>query len=286
MPAGTATVRRQFDARAAAFPRHDAIVRESARRLFERLEVVRHEAGILLDVGCGAGACRDALLGRFPGASWIGVDLSTAMLAGDPSRRDWRRRLPWLGRPAPWQVCAEAGRLPLADGSCDLVFCNQLLPLHPDPAAVVRELARVLRAGGLLLVASLGPDTLRELRDVVARHLPLARAVPHVDMHDLGDMMVRAGFDAPVTECEPLRLLYPGARELLRETRALGGNPRDDRMAHLPPTRAARAILADLDRSKDGEGRIALTFELVFAHGWKVGPPPREEWQPVRLNRP
>ena len=59
--------------------------------------------------------------------------------------------------------------------------------------------------------------------------LPDSRAMPFVDMHDFGDMMVASGFANPVMDAEIITLTYASASELLREVRALGGNPRDDR---------------------------------------------------------
>jgi malonyl-CoA O-methyltransferase len=130
-------------------------------------------------------------------------------------------------------------------------------------------MARVLRPGGLLLLSAFGPDTARELRESFLQELPRARPLPFPDMHDLGDMLMAAGVVAPVMECEPLRLVYPDVRALLREARALGGNPRPDRMRGLPSGRAARAVLRNLQGRREPDGRVALSFELVFGHGWK-----------------
>lgn len=276
--ASVATVRRQFSARAARFAQHDAVVRETGARLVERLDVIRHAARRILDLGCGRGACRDALLARFPGAQWLGVDLSEAMLQAGRERASWLRRLAqWRpgasrGRDPGLRACASAERLPLADGSVDLVFSNLMLHWHPAPHAVVREIARVLRPGGLVLLSSYGPDTLLELREACGRTLAQSAPMPYVDMHDLGDMLVATGFEAPVMEAEILSLTYGDPRQLLREVRSLGGNPRNDRPRSLPSGRRARALLAELAARADAHGRIRLRFELVIGHGWRVAP--------------
>ena len=81
VPARCVTVQRQFDQRASRFAGASAIVREVGRRLFERLDYIRHDARVVVDLGCGAGEQRTALLGRFARATWLGIDLSRAMLA-------------------------------------------------------------------------------------------------------------------------------------------------------------------------------------------------------------
>ncbi|HEX4584669.1 MAG TPA: methyltransferase domain-containing protein [Burkholderiaceae bacterium] len=269
------TVQRQFDRRAPGFAGASAVVREVGGRLFERLDTIRHEAGLVVDLGCGAGLQRAALLKRFAHATWIGIDLSRGMLAQAADEASaFVRRLPRALQPRSrtLRVCANADRLPLADASADCVFSNLMLHWHPAPHQVFPEVARVLREGGLFLFSSLGPDTLRELRQACALALAHPRPMPFVDMHDLGDMMVAAGFSSPVTDSETIRLTYGSARQLLAEVRVLGGNPRDDRDPGLPSGRRARALVAELEAQRGGDGRIGLTFEISYGLGWKAPP--------------
>ncbi len=277
--ASTATVRRQFEQRAARFGGHDALARVVAARMFERLAVMRHPVQRILDLGCGPGASRAALQLRFAHAQWLGVDLSPAMLRADARATSWRRRLTrWLpGRAAAalgpgLRVCASAERLPLADASVDMVFSNLMLHWHPAPHEAIQETARVLRAGGLVLFSSYGPDTLQQLRRVCRQALPDAMPMPFVDMHDLGDMLVAAGFEAPVMEVETLTLTYADPHQLINEVRALGGNPRADRPRSLPSGRRARLLMQLLRDSADPHGRIPLSFEIVIGHGWRARP--------------
>jgi malonyl-CoA O-methyltransferase len=150
-----------------------------------------------------------------------------------------------------------------------------MLHWHPTPERVFPEWKRVLRVDGLLMFASFGPDTLRELRAAVSEVLPHARPVPFVDMHDLGDMMVACGLATPVMDVEHLTLTFRTPQDLLREVRALGANPRDDRWPALPSGRRARLLLDALAARRTADGRIPLTFEIAYGHAWK--PVPRVE---------
>ena len=260
--------------RAARFGAHDAIVREVATRLLERLAYMRQPAARVVDLGCGRGACRRLLQRRFPSAQWLGIDLSEAMLGAVDRVRIWREHLPsWLGRqPAALRICASGELLPLADASVDVVFSNLMLHWHPEPHVVIAEIARVLRTGGLVLFSSYGPDTWKELRAACQSTLAAARPMPYVDMHDLGDMLIGAGFETPVMEADTLRLSFGNARALLAEARALGGNPRADRSPVLVSGARARALLSALQAQADKQGRIPLSFEIVIGHGWKRAP--------------
>ena len=271
IPARVATVRQQFDARAARFGESAALPREVGRRLVERLQYIRLAPQRILDVGCGAGETRAPLLVQYPRADWIGLDISERMLkaaAGGMRERAGR----WLRGQASHRIAGDGGRMPFADQSADLVFSNLMLHWHPEPHTVFPEWKRVLKTDGLLMFSCFGPDTLKELRAAVAAALPDFRAMPFVDMHDFGDMMVASGFATPVMDAELLTLTYASPQDLLREVRALGGNPRDDRAQSLPSGRQARQMLSALDAQRADDGRIRLTFEVAYGHAWKPAP--------------
>ena len=89
----------------------------------------------------------------------LGVDLSAGML------RSARARVPGVAL-----VAADAA-LPLAGGGCDVTLAMHMLYHVPSPQAAVRELRRVTRRGGRVLVGLNGDDHLRELRDLMAAAL-------------------------------------------------------------------------------------------------------------------
>ena len=268
VPARLATVRAQFDARARRFPSHDAIVREVEGRLVDRLQYIRLAPQRVVDVGCGAGSGVARLSAAYPSAHVTGLDLSEGMLRQRAT--GLRARLPrWLGGGSAPLVVGDAARLPIADAAVDLVFSNLMLHWHPEPHTVFPEWKRVLRVDGLLLFSCFGPDTLKELRLACRTALPSARPMPFIDMHDFGDMMVASGFANPVMDAEVLTLTYPSPRDLLREVRALGGNPRDDRVPGLPSGQQARSLLDALGARRGDDGRIRLTFEVAYGHAWK-----------------
>src|ERR1700739_2881823 len=129
-PFNSTTVARQFDRRAARFAGAAAVVREIGARLCERLNEVPHEAALVLDLGCGAGALRAVLLKRFARATWLAVALSRAILA--QARSDVRAPLRWLPaalrpRARSRRICADAARLPLASAWADCLVSNRVL---------------------------------------------------------------------------------------------------------------------------------------------------------------
>ncbi|HEV2377480.1 MAG TPA: class I SAM-dependent methyltransferase [Streptosporangiaceae bacterium] len=108
------------------------------------------------DIGCGNGIYLAELASRRHTGPVLGMDLSPGMLQAS------RRR-----SPAVHVAVGDAAALPLGDDTSDLTLAAHMLYHLPQPAAAVRELRRVTRPGGQVLVVLNGEDHLRELRDLI-----------------------------------------------------------------------------------------------------------------------
>ena len=221
--------------------------------MLERLDYMKLAPRRILDAGSGAGRDARGLKRRYRDARIVAVDSALAMLP----RPDWKQRIFGM-RTAP--VCADLERLPFTEASFELAWSNMALHWVSDPLAALRELERVLAPEGLLMFSTLGPDTLKELRAAAGA----ARVHEFVDMHDLGDMLVAAGFAAPVMDMEMLRVEYPSGRGLLADLRASGqANARRDR----PRGLAGRGFRERLERALGGA--MQSTYEVIYGHAWK-----------------
>jgi malonyl-CoA O-methyltransferase len=164
-------------------------------------------------------------------------------------------------------LCADATRLPLADASVDVAFSNLLLPWC-DPDALFAELYRVLAPRGLLTLTGLGPDTLKELRAAWAGVDGHVRVGEFIDMHDVGDALVRAGFAAPVLDVERYTLRYTDVQALAADLKATGArNGAAGRLKGLTSPRKFAAMQSAYEAHRT-EGRLPATCEVVFAQAW------------------
>lgn len=261
-------VRRAFERAAASYDAAAVIHREVGQRLLEHLDPIRIEPALVVDVGCGTGASFDALRQRYPRAVLAGFDLARAMLMRARTRTPWWRRA--IGAGVPHLACADAERLPLATGAAGLVFSNLALQwCRPD--AFFAEAARVLPAGGLLLFSTFGPDTLRELRASFAAADSGEHVNSFVDMHDLGDALVHAGFADPVMEMEVVTLQYSNVETLARDLKSVGATALPARGPGLVGS-ARWKRMAERYESFRREGALPATYEVVYGHAWKVPP--------------
>lgn len=275
--------------------------REVAGRMFERLSLVKIAPRRLLDAGCGEGADLPTLQAMYAGAHLLGLDASAAMLGNGREHQasaltSMRRLLnKWLAGDAQAGlgssgalICGNFSDLPLAPGSLDLVWSNLALHWHPQPDRVFAEWRRVLRVDGLLMFSCFGPDTFKELRAAFAAVDENPHTLPFVDMHDLGDMLVHAGFATPVMDMETITVTYDTVDKLMADARAWGGNPLSTRRRGLMG-RAGWSRLAEvLEQGRRVDGKLALTFEVIYGHAFR--PVPRQtssgeaivQWDPGR----
>ena len=252
--------RRNFEQAAERYDSVAVLQREIADRLLERLDYVRLEPERVLDLGAGTGYAVDALHRRYRKARVIALDFAHGMLL------QARRRGRWLRRPL--CLCADAEALPLADGAVDLIVSNATFQWCNGLDRTFAECLRVLRPGGLLMFTTFGPDTLKELRHAWAQVDGATHVSPFLDMHDVGDALMRARFADPVMDTERMTLTYPAVRELMQDLKILGaGNATTDR----PRGLTGRARLAALDAAYEihrSEGRLPASYEVVYGHAW------------------
>ena len=257
-------VRRAFDSASAGFDRHAAVHGEIRTRLLERLDVVRLEPASVLDLGAGTGQATRALKRRYKNAHVVAVDLSPGMLAQAGKQSGFFQRFS--------RAAGDAQRLPFADASFELIFSNLMLQWMGNPDAAIAEARRVLKPEGLFSFTSLGPDSLKELRQAWAMADDREHVHAFIDMHDLGDGLVRAGFVEPVMDTERLTVTYPDWPTLLGELRGSGST----NLAHGRPrgltggaaAHRAQTAMAALRRNNV----LPVSLEIVYGHAW-VGVP-------------
>ena len=255
-----AAVVRAFDGASRSYETAAHLQQQVRDELLSRLDLLRERPQRVLDLGAGTGLGTLRLKQAFPRAQVLALDAAPAMLA-QVRRRSW-----------PWRrlhtLCADARQIPLADASVDLVFSSLMLQWCQPPDRVLAEALRVLRPGGLLLLSSFGPDTLRELREAWASVDDRVHVNRFVDMHDLGAALQRAGAVEPVLDVDRLQLQYPDALALMRELKAIGAhNVNAGRSRGLTGRRGWQQMLQAYEALRTPQG-LPATWEVVYGVAW------------------
>ena len=225
------------------------LFREIGEEMIARLDLINIAPQLIVEMGCGLGEGSVSLQKRYPNATVLAVDLSLPMLQHGKEGEKFD--------PHPFYLCADAGKIPLADHSVDFIFSNFLLPWHEEEKVLLREWRRLLRPEGLLLFTTFGLDTMKEWQ--TEQQIPRV-----VDMHDLGDFLLQAGFADPVMDVDYYTVSYQDQEKLFRELLGSG------MIVSLPEQKIISQI----------------TYEIIFSHAFAPLPPPAKKSESGEIKIP
>ena len=263
-------MRRAFNRAAADYDAAAVLQREVCARMLERLDFIKLQPARILDAGGGTGWGTRQLAQRYPAAQVIALDIAIGMLQIARGHSSWWRKL--FSGAQQTQVCGDIEALPLASNSVEMVWSNLAVQWCNDLPDTFIELHRVLKADGLLMFSTFGPDTLKELRQAfrgVDQHNHLNR---FADMHDIGDMLAHSGFAEPVMDMEIITLTYGDVRSVMQDLRSIGAhNATTGRAQGMMGKAAWQAVLENYECHRRN-GKLPATFEVVYGHAWRPKP--------------
>jgi malonyl-CoA O-methyltransferase len=253
-------MRAAFDRASARYESAARLQARVAAELLTRLTSFAFEPQAVLDLGAGTGRAARELKRRYPRAQVLALDLSLGMLQqARRHQRLWRRFA---------RVCADAQRLPLATASIDVVFSNLMLQWCQPLDAVLAEVRRVLKPGGFFAFSTFGPLTLQELRRAWAAADTDSHVNHFIDVHDVGEALMRAGLNEPVLDVDRHEIAYPDALTLMRDLKAIGAH---NVTAGRPRTLLGRGRLQRMQAAYEELRRGAVlpaTFEVIYGAAW------------------
>lgn len=243
---------------------------EIARRMSQRLSLFKTPPERMVDWGSWLGGGASLLAEAHPRASLIAVEQSELLAARTRSalKRPWWSHGPWALPPREVLLSSSGD----ASGA-DLIWSNMHLHGVKDPPALFDRWRQMLSPEGLVMFSCLGPGTLRDLRNLYGRRGWSTHSVEFVDMHDLGDMLVRSGFADPVMDQETLTIQWDNPSALCDDLRVLGGNASPLRFGGLRTRRWLASLHNELQALRNDAGKLSLEFEIVYGHAFKAALP-------------
>lgn len=272
-------VRASFDRAAETYDAAAVMQKLVREEMLSRLDLVNLKPQRILDAGCGTGYASQSLLKKYPDAHVISLDFAMSMLrktrALNASITQRFKRLIGLNQQS--YLCADLEQLPLAANSVDMFWSNLAIQWSNNLDAVFADIHRIMRTDGLLMFSTLGPDTLKELRAASS-----ADGNVHVnrflDMHDIGDALVRAGFADPVLDVERVVLTYDDVISVMRDLKSIGAhNATDGRVRGLQGRKFLQNLTQQYEQFRK-DGKLPATFEVIYGHAWKPIAKPKKKF--------
>ena len=256
------TVRRHRDRAAENLNDHEFLFAETGERLCDRLDDIKREFPIALEIGCRSGGLRNIVGKRGNIKRMIQSDISQAM----------------CNRAGAMVVVSDEEFIPFAPKSFDLVMSNLTLHWVNDLPGCLTQIHHILKQDGLFLANMLGGDTLKELRQSLSKAelkingVSTQRISPFADVKDAGNLLQRSGFALPVTDTETITVSYSDPFKLMNDLRAMGeSNATIDAQKGLTSRKllmeASRFYLEDFAGE---DGRIPASFQVINLSGWSA----------------
>ncbi len=268
-----ARVRASFGRAARSYDASAILQQQVREEMLSRLDLVKLAPQAILDAGCGTGAASHDLRKRFASAQVVSLDFALPMLektraAGHHTGLIGQIKSLWTSEKH-HLLCADIESLPLASRSMDLVWSNLAIQWCNDLDAALQEFYRVLQPAGLLMFSTFGPDTLKELRAASSGQNGVTSVSRFLDMHDIGDALIRAGFSAPVLDVERFTLTYDDAKSVMHDLKSIGANNATHSRARGLLGRGFLEKLAANYEQFRLAGKLPATFEVVYGHAWR-----------------
>lgn len=261
-------LRQAFNKAAHRYEATAVLQREVGQRIAERLLLIQKQPDLILDVGSGTGQLTRILSRRYRQSRIIALDIAENMLyLARQQQSFWQR---WRKRS--YYLCADAEQIPLQDNSIDFIISNLALQWCDDLDSTLNEFRRLLRPDGLLMFSTFGPDTLRELRLSWQQKDRYTHINTFIDMHDIGDALLRHGFSDPVMDMENFTLTYQNAIDVMRELKQIGAhNVTLGRPRGLTGRRRFQEIIRSYEQFRQPDGLLPASYEVIYGHAW-AGP--------------
>jgi len=253
-------IRASFDRASTRYEAAAVLQARVGAELLQRLELFKFQPQVVLDLGAGTGRGSEELKRRYRKSLVVALDVAPGMLREAQRHQHLFRRFE--------RVCADAMRLPIADASVDVVFSSLMLQWCDPLDVVFAEIRRVLKPQGFFAFSTFGPDTLKELRAAWAAVDGYNHVNQFVDMHDVGEALVRAGLVEPVLDVDRIQVTYANTVSLMKDLKAIGAHNVTAGRARGLMGRSRLAHVEAAYETYRREGRLPASYEIIYGATW------------------
>ncbi|MFO1242557.1 MAG: methyltransferase domain-containing protein [Rickettsiales bacterium] len=202
-----------------------------------------HDASVL-DAGCGTGYLARSLAEKYIGWRVFQLDSAEGMCR----------------KAGKYTICGDMTQLPLLDNSMDAIFSSLSLQWVSEPMTALREWYRVTKPRGFAAIATLGPATLRELRECQARAGVPESVLTFQPLARLEDAAQQTGWKILSSHASLRRQIYDDTVALLRQLKGLGATAKD--RSPLKPSQLNALIDIYQTRAEHGKN-VYATYEIM-----------------------
>ncbi len=235
---------------------------QMGQTMLQRLEYIQHQPKVMIDIGSGTGLHTQALKKFYPNADVIALDFALPMLKKQQKRGFFSKK--------PLLLCADMEMLPIQSKSVDLIFSNAAVQWSNHLEDTFKEWFRILKPNGLIMFSTFGPSTLYELKQAwqAVEESMSTHVNPFMDLHEIGDLLLKIGFSQPVIDRQENILTYTHVKDLMRDLKGIGAhNTQTNRRKTLTGKKRLAQMIKAYETFRK-EGVLPATYEVIYGHAW------------------
>ena len=250
MQVASKRVKMNFGKAAANYDARAQFQHVQTRRVLDAALMLLPKVATIADIGCGTGYFAHAAKAQRPDWNILGLDIAPGMCEVAATRCT--------------AINGDAAHLPFADGAFDGAVSSLCYQWVEDHEVAFAELARVLKPGGRAIIASLGLESLKELRaSSMAAELPLSQLAMR-DAEATADMLEARGFTITFAERRMTQEYYPNVATLMDSMRGIGaGNNFSSAPRGLVSPKRWATMVKEYEKLRTPQG-IPATWEHHF----------------------
>ena len=241
---------------------HYAVLeREISDRLIDRLLFFREPPKRILEIACSTGYLTGKLSLQYPDAEITAIDISGAMI--HLAKHKQLKNVNFIAQDI-FESAFKAGQF-------DAIVFNLFPCDHADLPRLMERCFAWLSTDGVLMFSTYGVDTLKEMRAAFAAVDEYAHVNEYIDMHLIGDLLLKIGFFQPVMNAEWITMTYRSLQMFWEDLRGIGSRVYDDRKRlGLFTPRQFKIVEATYDTLKVDD-LYPATYEITFGMAFKSG---------------
>ncbi len=239
------------------------ISKATATEMDSRLQFVHIRPQEIVLMGADFFNSPRLLTQRYPEASLLEIEPDLAFLQasqriGKKSKNLWEK----FRNKHPKQI-QQSLYEPINLAGAEMLWSNLSLQIDNDISGALSNWSHILKAEGMLFMATFGPDTLQEVFTLLQTHHIEVKREKLWDMHDIGDILLANGFMQPITDMSRLSIQYKAADNFWEDMALLR---LFDAFQIQAPKEVYQKLITDAIEQKQLE---TITLEIVYAHALK-----------------
>jgi len=260
--------RKIFNKSAKSYDDYSDLQDKVSKNLFKRLDLLKVNPDLILDLGCGTGTNGNILKNKYKNIRLVNYDFSENMLI-EARKKQTTISDKFLSENLSF-ICGDIEDLVFVDSIFDIIWSTNSLQWCNDIEKTFKMVRSILKPGGLFIFSTFGPKTLHELRSITQKITHYKKTNDFLEEDFIKDKLIQESFVNLVIDSEELKVSYQDINKLLLDIKNIGATSGNkNRSKGLTGRQFFKKIEYNYDEYII-DGLYPATYEIIYGYAWKI----------------